>query len=75
MDDNEEEEEEEEEESDSSSEYGPGNKRKDGDYNVSSDAEYDSDCLNYDEVKRQIMKQPGAVDITTRRWSLDKNKQ
>lgn len=53
---------EEEEDDEDSSEYGE--KKKDADYTVDSDLEYDSDCLNYDNLKRNLLKTPGVIDIT-----------
>lgn len=59
--------EEEEEDEEEDSEYEA--QKLDDDYQVDTDEEYDSDCLNYDIVKKQLINR-GQIDVTQKRVSL-----
>lgn len=66
------EEEEDEVESDETSEYG--DDKKDDDYNVDSDFSVESDCFDYDKVKKHLLRTPGIQDISVDRANLNKYK-
>lgn len=72
FDDEDEEEEFEEEEEEEDSEYGID--KKDDDFHVDSEEDYDSDCLNYDLAKKSLMKQ-GFDDISKNSVSINGRKE
>lgn len=47
---------------------------KDEDYSIDSNEGYESDCLNYDIIKKQLLKTPDSQDITRDFVSVDRHK-
>lgn len=55
------------------SEYGA--EVRDADYHIGTDDDYDTECLNYDIVKRQILSKPGERDITQKSVNIRGSKK